>query len=218
METPSSSGPGEISGNAPMYGKPEPLNPELHGKLGVKSSPKPFAFARGQHFIPLLAPEMPAAGCNYPVVFAGDERSPIAIMGLNPGENLFFNDADEIRPDIYLPAYLRRYPFTTALDQAGERMVICIDRDADLISDTFEAPFFEGTELSEYTKNCIQFCENFENDRQRSQQFVARLQELDLFEHREVNYTPPVQPGAEAAKPQVVAGFFAVIPAKAGTQ
>jgi hypothetical protein len=216
METPSSPAAvqGEISGNAPLYGRPEPLNPELHGKLGVKSAPNPFSFARGQHFIPLLAPEMPAAGCTYPIVFAGEEYSPIAIMGLNPGENVFFDEAATVRPDIYLPAYMRRYPFTTALDQAGERMVICIDRDAEVVTDKFEAPFFEGTELSQYTKNCIQFCENFENDRQRSQQFVARLKELDLFEHREVTYTPPTPPGAEPAKPQVVAGFFAVSDAK----
>ena len=212
METPSSptTAQGEITGAAPLYAKPEPLNPELHGKLGLKNSPKPFSFARSQHFVPILAPEMPAAGCSYPIIFAGAEYSPIAVMGLNPGENVFFNDADEIRPDVYLPAYMRRYPFTAAKDESGQRMVICIDREASLISDQYDVAFFDGKELTQYTKDCIQFCENFEADRQRSEQFVARLRELDLFEHREVAYTPPAQPGAEAPKPQIVAGFFAV--------
>ena len=34
---------GELSGTVLLYSSPEPLNPELHGKLGVKRLDKPFA-------------------------------------------------------------------------------------------------------------------------------------------------------------------------------
>lgn len=201
--------PGQITGGAPFYKRPEPLNLEQHGKLGLRTVANPWIFGAKQHFIPLLATEFTAAALSYPIIFAGDEPTPLAVTGLNDGENLFY-DGDVIRPDIYIPAFMRRYPFITASEEGGERVVVCIDRESFLIAEGAETPFFENGELTQYSKNCIEFCQNFEADRLRTLQMVARLKELDLFEPREINFQPPAPQGAEPPPPQRIAAFTAV--------
>ena len=87
----------------------------------------------------------------------------MAVMGVNAGENLFVDENGVYGPDAYIPAYIRRYPFVLANDAAAQRMVVCIDRGPD---DRREPgpPFFENGEPSDYTKGCIEFCNNFENE------------------------------------------------------
>ena len=53
-----------------------------------------------QHFMPLTAPEFGAAAASYPIIFAGEERNPLAVMGVRTGENLFVNDG-EFEQDFY---------------------------------------------------------------------------------------------------------------------
>ena len=50
METPQAANQSPISGAAPLYQSPEPLSVEQHGKLGLKRSSHPFAFAAQQHY------------------------------------------------------------------------------------------------------------------------------------------------------------------------
>jgi len=84
--------PGPITGTVLFYSKPEPLAPELHGKLGVKQSDRPFRFAKEGHAVPLTVGEFPLAAVTGPIIFVGDEKTPIAVMGLNAGENMFVSD------------------------------------------------------------------------------------------------------------------------------
>jgi hypothetical protein len=206
--------PGQITGGAPFYSKPEPLNLEQHGKLGLRAVENPWTFASKQHFVPLLATEFAPAALSYPIIFAGDEPTPLAVMGLNEGENLYY-DNEVLRADVYIPAYMRRYPFITAAEDNGERVVVCIDRDSFLIGEGAETPFFANGELTQYSKDCIDFCQNFEADRTRTLQMVKRLKELDLFEPREVNFQPPpAKPGETPPPPQRIAAFTAVSEAK----
>jgi len=214
METPQAANQSPISGAAPLYQSPEPLSVERHGKLGLKRSSHPFAFAAQQHYLPLLASEIAIAAVSYPIIFAGEQYAPLAVMGINIGENLYIEASGEVRPDAYLPAYLRRYPFIVANDEAMGRMVICIDRGSDLISDQPDFKFFdEKGQQTEYTQNSIAFCQNFEVERQRTDGFVKLLRDLDLFEHREAKHTPN-NPDGTPGTPMVIAGYHAVSEAK----
>ena len=105
-----------------------------------------------------------------PIIFVGDEKLPIAVMGLNAGENMFLRDDGLFEAGAYIPAYIRRYPFVFANDDAAKQMVLCIDRAAEFVVDKdSDLPFFEADgQPSEYTKNCIEFCNNFEIERQRT--------------------------------------------------
>ncbi|MEI9891409.1 MAG: SapC family protein [Caulobacteraceae bacterium] len=130
-------------------------------------------------------------------------------MGVNADENLFVDEKGGFLPDAYLPAYIRRYPFVLANDAAAQRMVVCIDSKAPMISDEPDAFFFENGEPSAYTRNAIDFCNGFEQEAQRTLSFVNLLKELDLFEEKQATYTPPT-PEGQAGPPQIIATYQGV--------
>jgi hypothetical protein len=68
---------------------------------------------------------------------------------------------------------------------------------------------FENGEPTEYTTGCIQFCNDFEAERQRTDSFVAVLKEMDLFETRQALFHPRNEDGT-VGEPQVVAEYFAI--------
>ncbi|HEX4709835.1 SapC family protein, partial [Phenylobacterium sp.] len=167
MTTTAPPGLGQITGNVLFYSQPEPLSSELHGKMGVKSMDGPFGFAKPGHAVPLTVGEFPLAAVTGPIIFVGDDKLPIAVMGLNAGDNMFLRDDGLFEPGVYIPAYIRRYPFVFANDDNAKQMVLCIDRAAEFVVDKgFDQPFFEADgQPSQYTKNCIEFCNNFEIER-----------------------------------------------------
>ena len=209
MTTTAPPGLGQITGNVLFYSQPEPLSPEMHGKLGVKRMDGPFSFAKAGHAVPLTVGEFPLAAVTGPIIFVGDEKMPIAVMGLNAGENMFVNDNGLFEPGVYIPAYVRRYPFVFANDQTGQQMVLCIDRKAEFVVEGGDMPFFEGAEPSEYTKNCIEFCNNFEIERQRTVSFVQLLKDNDLFETKTSTFTP-ANPDGTTGEPQKIADYFGI--------
>jgi len=199
----------QVAGNVMFYSNPQPLNKENHGKFGVKQVDKPFDFMAKQHFVPLTAQEFGAAATSYPVVFAGDEKTPIAIMGIRPSENLFVNEG-MFEQDHYMPAFARRYPFVLANDDANQRRVVCVDMDADCVTNKKpERPFFEKNDASAFTQEAIQFLENFEQNRAFTDVLVKRFKELDLFEMKDMHFQGN-NPDGSLAERQKIAEYFAV--------
>jgi len=206
-----------VSGALLFYSTPEPLSRDAHGGLAVQQLERPFAFATAGHVVPLTVAEFGFAAVSYPIIFGGDQRMPLAVMGINAGENMFIKDGTYI-VGAYVPAYTRRYPFVLASDEAQNRMVVCIERGADIFVDKSKAgsqPLFKDDgEPSEYTANAIKFCEDFETERRRTESFVALLTELDLFETREAIYNQPNPDGTTT--PVKMAEYFAISDAKLG--
>src|SRR6201991_3549105 len=202
---------GEITGSVLFYSKPEPLTPELHGKLGVKRLNGPFQFAKAGHAIPLTVGEFPVAAVTGPIIFVGDEKLPLSVMGLNAGDNMFLRPEGLFEPGVYIPAYVRRYPFVFANDDSNQQMVLCVDRDAEFVVEGGDLPFFNADgQPSDYTKSCMEFCDSFEQERQRTMSFVQILKDLDLFELKTANFTPPTMEGQPPAEPQKIAEYFGV--------
>ena len=198
-----------LAGSVLFYTQPEPLSVEAHGKLGANPVTSPYSFVIGQHVVPLTVTEFSPAALSYPVIFVGDARQPVAVMGLRPGENLFVDDAGTFKAEAYIPAYIRRYPFVFANDDVQKRLILCIDRAAPFIVEGGQAPLFENGEPSAYTQQAMEFCNNFETERQRTDGFVQLLKELDLLDVREAVFTPR-NPDGTAAAPQKIAEYFAV--------
>ena len=48
---------GQLSGNVLLYTRPEPLNPESHGGLGIHPSTTPYKFALTAHAVHLQVTE-----------------------------------------------------------------------------------------------------------------------------------------------------------------
>ncbi len=202
---------GPLSGDMLFYSRPEPLSNTAHARWGLRRIDKPFAFAAGNHVVPLNVTEFRAAAICFPIIFAGEQYQPLAVMGVNPGDNLFLKSDGLFEPGVYLPAYVRRYPFVLANDAAREQMVVCIDRDAAMLGELPDLPFFDDAgQPTEYTKNCIQFCNDFEVEARRTQSFIGLMRELDLFETKTASFTPGNPDGTPAGPPQNVAEYFAI--------
>jgi SapC len=204
----------ELTGEALFYSAPEPLSKEAHANLGIKNLEAPYAFTARTHLVPLTVTEFGPASLCYPIIFIGADKTPVAVMGVNADENLFVDEKGAYASDAYLPAYIRRYPFVLANDAAAQRMVVCIDSKAPMISDHPDAAFFENGEPSAFTRNAVDFCNNFEQEAQRTLSFVNLLKELDLLEDKTATYTPPPGPDGVAGSPQTIATYQGVSEAK----
>jgi hypothetical protein len=210
MATEPQPGMGQITGNVLFYSQPEPLTPDLHKGLGVKRLEAPFKFAKQGHAVPLTVTEFPLAAVSGPIIFVGDEKVPLAVMGLNQGENLFVKDDGQFEPGVYIPAYVRRYPFVYANDAQAGQMVLCIDRKAEFIVEGGDMPFFDADgQPSEYTKGCMTFVNDYETERQRTQSFVQLLKDNDLFEIKTASHTP-VNADGTPGQPVKIAEYFGV--------
>lgn len=199
-----------LSGQVMFYSKPEPLDPVRHANLGMNRTDRPYSFAAHQHFVPLHVGEFGFAAVCYPIIFAGAEMTPMAVMALQPGTNLFISEDGALRPGYYAPSFLRRYPFVGARDEQAGRVIVCIDRASSLwIENDGDVKLFENGEATEFTKSCVDFCGRFDADRTITDGFVKQLKDLDLFESKQTTYAPTL-PDGTAGEPQVVAEYLAV--------
>ena len=199
-----------LSGQVLFYKNPEPLNPETHGNLGISMMAAPPGFVAESNIIPLTVAEFPAASLSFPIVFVGDSKMPVAAMGLTQGQNMFVAADGQFRPDAYLPAFARRYPFVFANDDQQQRLILCVDTSAPMVKmNNPDVPFFENGQPTEFTQNAMNFCNEFETERQRTESFVALLTSLDLLAPRETVYRP-ANPDGTPGEPQKIAEYFAV--------
>lgn len=168
-----------------------PLNRRDHEKWRSRRS-ETANWLAGQHAVPLTAEEFAMAQRFFPIVFSSGERPvPLALFGLNEGVNVYVDDEGVLTSDIYMPAYVRRYPFLLAkLDPKTDVMSLCFDPTSKLLGDFEDGdPLFEGEEPGQYTKDVMQFCERFEEAGMRTQAFVDELLKHDLLMDGEVAIT-----------------------------
>ncbi|HEX4762124.1 MAG TPA: SapC family protein, partial [Sphingomicrobium sp.] len=129
--------------NLPLFYKAiEPLNSGQHGKMRVRQVEK-SPFIAETHAMPVTVDEFGLAQRHYPIVFSiGDNPIPIALMGLNEGVNMFLDpDGRPLDPTVYVPAYIRRYPFLLArLNPESDELSLCFDPTSEAIGE------FEGGE------------------------------------------------------------------------
>jgi hypothetical protein len=182
-----------------------PLNSRDHGEWRARSVDK-AEWLDNQHAIPLTVEEFPIAQRDFPIIFsAGDNPVPLALMGLNEGINVFFDENGTPLGDHYIPAYIRRYPFLLArLQPDKEEMSLCFDPTAGVLGefDEGEKMFVDG-QASEHTKGVLDFCEKFEEAGARTQAFVEELTKADLLMEGEV----AIQQSDKPDTPYVYRGF-----------
>jgi len=187
-----------------FYNELAPLSSNLHSDWSARRvDAAPFLAA--VHAVPLTGEEFGLASRHYPIVFAaGENPVPLALMGLNEGVNVFVGDDGKLTSEVYVPAYVRRYPFMLAkLRPDSDELSLCFDPTADTVGKFDEGErLFDGTEPSQTTKDILGFCEQFEQAGQRTAAFVKELIDLKLLIDGEVSIQPE---GAE--KPFVYRGF-----------
>ena len=199
-----------LTGQVPLYKKPEPLNKELHRNFGMSPPKVPFAFMKEAHFLPAIVGEFTQYAGFFPVIFLGEKRLPVVVMGLNNGENLFVDAEGNYEPDTMLPAFARRYPFVSASNGPDQPSTVCIDVEADGIGENAQLPFFdEKGEATEALQQAIDFVSAFDADARSTEMFVERIMELDLFEPKDVTLND-----STSGESKKVADYFGISEAK----
>ena len=149
-------------------------------------------YLKDHHAVPLTVEEFANAQRFYPIIFSvGDSPVPLALMALNENMNTFVDDAGKFNADVYIPAYVRRYPFLLAkLRPDSEELSLCFDPTSKVVGkmDDGEALFEAGaTENSPALARVLGFCEQFEAAGMKTGQFMAELAEHDLLMEGEVS-------------------------------
>jgi hypothetical protein len=180
--------------NLPLfYNAVEPVNVTQHGKMKVRKMLKMGQVAK-THAIPVTVDEFTLAQRHYPIVFSiGEKPIPIALMGLNEGVNVYLDeDGRPLEPSLYIPAYIRRYPFLLArVRPDSDELSLCFDPSANAVGDFKEGEaLFEGDQPSQATKAILEFCEKFEADGQRTASFMEDLLKSNLLMDGEVAIQP----------------------------
>jgi hypothetical protein len=191
--------------NLPLFYKNLiPLQSTIHAKYKSRATDKAPYLATA-NAIPLTIEEFMPAQRHYPIVFStGETPVPLALMGLNDGVNVFIDaDGKPLNP-VYIPAYVRRYPFLLArLEPSAEELSLCFDPESGLIGEFKDGnALFDKDKPSESLNAIVKFCEEFEIAAQRTSAFVKELADMDLLIDGEVTIQPQ-----DAPQPFLYRGF-----------
>lgn len=200
----------QISGQMFLYRRPELLTTQAHGDLGVRAASKPYQFCATARAVPLTISEVAEASRYYPIVFGSPEDlQPVAIVGLLDDVNLFVDENGNWDPYAYVPGYIRRYPFGIAAEQGGDRFALVIDAGFEGIDRDADRKLFAGGELSDLSKQAMEFTKTYEADRRLTEQVMKQVKELNLVTGQSAQYTP-----AGSLEPQSFANYLGVDEAK----
>ena len=188
-----------------FYSALQPLNSNEHSKMKIRRMEQATQMANA-HAVPVTVEEFPLLQRHFPIVFSvGEDPIPLALMGLNEGQNVFLDENGKPRDaGIYIPAYMRRYPFLLArLRPDSDELSLCFDPTAEAVGEFKEGePLFDGDKPTEATKAILEFCEQFETAGQRTGAFVQDLKKSGLLMDGEVAIQPEGSP-----QPFIYRGF-----------
>jgi hypothetical protein len=195
-----------------FYAAPEALSAERHGDLALIPGAD-YGFAATANAIPLMAGEMAQAMRSYPIVFAGQQRMPVALTGIKQGENLYVGKDGHWQAGHYVPAYVRRHPFVLAGDDTAKRLTLCLDMKAKSVAKIGTKganPLFEDGTPTELVRNAIAFCEEFQTMYNATKAVVEQIARHGLLVEQTSRITLP------DGKAHDVNGFFGIDEAKLG--
>jgi len=198
----------------PPYGFKEivPLT-KTQRVLLAKNRAVPAAF-HGMNPMPVSFVEFPVASRDYPLVFIttddGKTFAPMLVLGLAPQQNLFVMWDQKWDRRVYLPAYVRRYPFcmtrvTIDGKEAPER-VACVEKFA--LNDRGDLLFDEsGNPLPEW-EQLQKLLFEYEADLARTDEMCKLLAQHQLFEPFTMQATPT------EGEPLQLTGMYRIAEAK----
>jgi hypothetical protein len=165
------------------YSELQPLGKTDRVLLTHGSTPQ---FCRNVNALAVSRAEFTAASRDYPIVFSSrDEKaySPVAVLGLADGQNLFVQDGGEWERGSYVPAFVRRYPFCIAKvvlegRQRNERLV-CVEKAR--VDPQGTALYGEDGKPSAQWQTYERLLQEYENDLELTAQMCAALAKLGLF-------------------------------------
>ncbi|WP_295430287.1 SapC family protein [uncultured Thiodictyon sp.] len=176
-----------------FYASAVPLSSQRHIGLSVKVGGD-FGFARKANSVPLTAVEIPRAAADYVVVFAGqgDGIMPVVILGIEPEHNLFIKE-NGAWDGVYVPAFVRRYPFVFAGSADAKTFTLCIDESFSGCNrdGRGEQLFDTDGERTQYLDTVLNFVKDYQVQHQRTSALCKHLSDLGLLEPMQAQFTLP---------------------------
>ena len=161
-----------------FYKEAVALNREQHKDLRFTAL-SDYSFTKDTNSVPLTGIEFFEASRDYPVVFSQDaegEYFPLALLSLMDGDHQLIDAAGKW-DDVYIPAFIRRYPF--ALTDDG---TVCVDAQANHFADSEgKALFTDDGENSEALNNAITFLNHFDAQHKHTRAFCEAAKAADIF-------------------------------------
>jgi hypothetical protein len=138
--------------------------------------------------LPLSFTEFAAAVHDYPITFvSGDGGASfvaMAILGVEPQQNLFVTADDTWDARVYLPAYVRRYPFCMSRVMVDGReqseRVACVEKRA--LNAKGETLYDDKGEALPLWQRLSKLLFEFEADLARTEEMCRTLKDLQLLE------------------------------------
>ena len=157
-----------------------PLDKNKHKDLKVAVDPS-FPYAKGTHLAAASIREFAQLAGSMPLVFIQDPKTEkhhvVAMLGIEPGQNLFIQNDKWNAP--HIPMNIIRYPFDVRPD--GEKLGVYVDEDSDLIKEEGQALFDAEGNPTDFLNNRQKLLGDLANSEMLTQQFVAKVVELDLL-------------------------------------
>jgi hypothetical protein len=190
-----------------MYRELRPLSSDDYGSWLLQRTGA-YPNAANVHAVPITLDEFPEVHRRMPIVFgAGKTPMPMALMALNEGLNVFLDENGTPHdPDLYIPSFIRRYPFILAATGEKDRLSLCVDPTSEEVGDlSIGDPLFVDGEPSETTQQLLRACEQYERRVRTTTAFVGALQSLELLTESTLSITI-----AEGDEPISYSGFLSI--------
>lgn len=172
-----------------LYTALQPLSPERHGDLRLRMA-RDYSFAAAQQAVPLTLDEFPAALRDYPIVFAdGPVPTPVALLGLQAGENPCVQPNGTWASDRYVPRYIQQWPFLM-LDEApgSERSVLCIDPTSAALNTSDGEALFAENEPTETLREMQEAARIFDAATKRTRAICEEIQDMGLLKSSTIRF------------------------------
>jgi len=174
-----------------MYKNPVILNSNIHQTFKI-TPVKDFVFAKGLNSCVVLAQEFLEVVKQYPIVFSRTaEGAVISVALLGISDNLFVGSDGAWEKELYIPAFIRRYPFNLAEGIAEDgSLTVCVDADYPGFGpEEGESLFTSDGSNTPLLDNTIDFLRLYHNQFEITKGFVAHLTGLNIFKSVDANIT-----------------------------
>lgn len=188
------------------------LDTERHGKLRLPAERKNFAFAAQANLLPLTFAEVSQALRHYPLVFVaeGDKLALVAMSGLavdTVSGNRFVDAKGEWRPGVYIPAYVRGYPFIAVRPGEAAEPILAFDPDAaDFVRTGGQALINADGQPSDQLKGIMAFHAEYRQLAERTAVMTQALKDANVLEEGSLQ----LQSTNTQDAPKSIGGFLVV--------
>jgi hypothetical protein len=177
----------EVPSGLPLFfTRPAALDSERHANAGLRSAVN-LSFARKCNSLPLNTIEFIEAARCYPIVFTNEaEPTPVAVLGWER-RNPFVTKTNRWRDDMYIPAYVRQYPFVLYQGAGSDKLYLCLDEAAPSFvkkrvkSEKGTLPLYVNGKPSPVTSRALEFANAFYQHSRITRNFCDDLKRHKLL-------------------------------------